>query len=195
LKAFAFPPSMHGNATKSVTAFEQVIRRSGLGNCRTQSQPRANHLRGDLSCQHGSPIGTGARACKEFALPATAKTRTSDSQDCFTRNFVPNGPDYITPGCEVKPKLAPRAGKQGCLKLGTRVRRTVPCMRLARLHPLLATKWVAWMTALRVVREISVLFLDTRLEPQLHKPNPLWQPGRLAGHSPDTRRTLAGHSP
>jgi hypothetical protein len=26
---------------------------------------------------------------------------------------------------------------------------------------------------------------------QLHKPNRLWQPGRLAGHTPDTRRTLA----
>ena len=27
---------------------------------------------------------------------------------------------------------------------------------------------------------------------QFHKSNRLWQPGRLTGHSPDTRRILAG---
>jgi hypothetical protein len=32
--------------------------------------------------------------------------------------------------------------------------------------------------------------LDTPMEPHLHKPNRLWQPGRVMGDSPDTRRTL-----
>ena len=48
------------------------------------------------------------------------------------------------------------------------------------------------MTAFRVVRERAVLFLDTPLEPQFHKPNRGWMPGSLTGASPDTRRTLTG---
>src|ERR1035438_2687222 len=51
------------------------------------------------------------------------------------------------------------------------------------------------MMAFRVVRRGTVHYLDTPLEPQFHKPSRLWQPGRLTGDSPDTRRTLAGHSP
>jgi hypothetical protein len=50
--------------------------------------------------------------------------------------------------------------------------------------------WVAW--------ERSVHYLDTTLEPQLHMQNRLWKTGRVMGvmgDSPDTRRTLAGHSP
>jgi hypothetical protein len=47
------------------------------------------------------------------------------------------------------------------------------------------------MTAFRVVRQMAVLFLDTPLESQFHKPNRCWMPGRLMGDSPDTRRTRA----
>src|ERR1035441_2658933 len=47
------------------------------------------------------------------------------------------------------------------------------------------------MMAFRVVRRGTVHYLDTPLEPQFHKPSRLWQPGRLTGDSPDTRRTLA----
>src|ERR1035441_8042641 len=63
--------------------------------------------------------------------------------------------------------------------------------RLARVNPPLATKRVAWMTAFRVVRQMAVLFLDTPLKSQFHKPNRGWMPGRLMGVSPDTRRTRA----
>ena len=42
------------------------------------------------------------------------------------------------------------------------------------------------MTAFRVERGNSVSYIDTPLEPQLHKPNRLWQPGRLMGDTPDT---------
>jgi hypothetical protein len=48
------------------------------------------------------------------------------------------------------------------------------------------------MMAFRVVRERGVLYLDTPLEPQFHKPNRLWAPGshgRLTGH---THRTPTG---
>jgi hypothetical protein len=47
-----------------------------------------------------------------------------------------------------------------------------------------------WIAAFRVVRERSVHYLDASLERQLHKPNRLWHLGRLAGHSPDTHRSL-----
>jgi hypothetical protein len=53
--------------------------------------------------------------------------------------------------------------------------------------PLLATKRVAWMTAFRVVQRRSVSYLDASMEPQLHKPNRLWQPEGLTGDSPDAR--------
>ena len=36
------------------------------------------------------------------------------------------------------------------------------------------------------------LFLDTPLEHQLHKPNGLWEPGRIMGKSPDTHGSLTG---
>jgi hypothetical protein len=36
------------------------------------------------------------------------------------------------------------------------------------------------------------LFLDTPLEHQLHKPNGLWEPGRIMGESPDTHGSLTG---
>ena len=44
------------------------------------------------------------------------------------------------------------------------------------------------MMAFRVVRGESVSYLDTPVEPQLHKQDRLWKPGRLMGDSPDTRR-------
>ena len=46
------------------------------------------------------------------------------------------------------------------------------------------------MMAFRVVRGSDVLYLDTPLEPQLHKPNRWWVPRGVIGVSPDTRRTL-----
>jgi len=91
------------------------------------------------------------------------------------------------------------AGSQGRnpgrLKLRTRAGL---CTRLARVSPLLATNRMAWMMAFRFVRGRNVLYLDTLMEPQLYKPNRLWQPEScetrriLAGYSPDTRRILAG---
>jgi len=50
---------------------------------------------------------------------------------------------------------------------------TIASFRITRVSPLLATKRVAWMTAFRVVQRRSVLYRDTPLEPQLHKPNRL----------------------
>ena len=44
------------------------------------------------------------------------------------------------------------------------------------------------MMAFRVLRRRPVLYLDTPQEPQLHKPNRLWQPGRAS----ETHRTLTG---
>ena len=51
------------------------------------------------------------------------------------------------------------------------------------------------MTALRVARGRSVLYLDTPLGPQLHKPNRLWEAGRVMGESPLLRRVLLGAPP
>jgi hypothetical protein len=51
------------------------------------------------------------------------------------------------------------------------------------------------MMAFRVVRERSVLYLDTPLEPQLHKPNRLWKPGRVMGESPGITLILLGALP
>jgi hypothetical protein len=46
------------------------------------------------------------------------------------------------------------------------------------------------MTAFRVAQGRTVLFLDTPPEPPLNKPNRLWQAGRHAGASRESRRRL-----
>src|ERR1039457_1107029 len=51
------------------------------------------------------------------------------------------------------------------------------------------------MTAFRVARERSVLYSNIPLEPQLHKPNRLWKPGRVMGESPDSHGKLLGAPP
>jgi len=79
-------------------------------------------------------------------------------------------------------------GAQGCIKLGTRSGRAVLCARLVRVSPLLAPKRVVWKNAFRLVRDRGVQYLDTSLEPQLHKPNRVLEPGRVMGHTWEPHR-------
>jgi len=65
-------------------------------------------------------------------------------------------------------------------------------MHLAWVSPLLAMKRMAWRMAIRVVRGRSVHFWDIPLWPQIHKPNGLWERGRLMGDTRDTRGIRAG---
>src|SRR5664279_2513446 len=51
------------------------------------------------------------------------------------------------------------------------------------------------MMAFRLVWERSVHYWDTPLQSQLHKPNRSWEPGRVMGESPGTRRVLLGAPP
>ena len=47
----------------------------------------------------------------------------------------------------------------------------------------------------RLCGERTLLYLDTPLEPQLHKPNRLYMPGRVMGDSPDIHGILLGAPP
>jgi hypothetical protein len=89
----------------------------------------------------------------------------------------------VEPSCTLTQRREERRGPTR----GSWRGRAVPCTRLTRVSPLLATKRVACMTAFRVMRGSSVSYLDTLLESQLHIPNRLRNPRRLMGDSPYPR--------